>query len=340
MPDGNRLDGSGHIDPGPRAGPVNPARRDAIGPAQPTSGPRGSAERATDMEMQPELVVDAKAILGEGPVWHPRQQRLYWVDIEAGALHVHDPAGEPDRVYQVGGKLGSAVPRRSGGMVLATESGLQGFALDNSRKVNLADPESHLPDNRFNDGKCDANGRFWVGTMSMKRHPGAGSLYVLEPDGSVRCVLSGVSTSNGLDWSPDRSVMYYIDTPTMQVTAFDFDLSSGTISNGRVVVRFSGGIGRPDGMTVDAEGMLWIAHWDGGRVTRWNPGDGGLLDTVRVPADRVTSCAFGGPQLDRLYITTARHGLDAEMLARQPHAGGLFAVSPGVSGLRACQYAG
>lgn len=290
--------------------------------------------------MEPELVVDARATLGEGPVWHPRRQQLYWVDIEEGKLHVHDPAGQQDRVYEVGCRVGAAVPRRPGGMVVATESGLQAFDLETSRRENLADPESHLPDNRFNDGKCDAEGRFWAGTMSLKREPNAGSLYVLERDHSVRRVLDGVTTSNGLDWSLDRSTMYYIDTPTLQVAAFDFNLSAGTISNRRTVIRFPDGVGRPDGMTIDAEGMLWIAHWDGGRITRWDPDGSRLLATLHVPADRVTSCTFGGPKLETLYITTARHGLDTQALARQPHAGGLFSVSPGVSGLPAHEYAG
>jgi sugar lactone lactonase YvrE len=290
--------------------------------------------------MKADLVVDARATLGEGPVWHPRKQQISWVDIEQGQLHIHELSGEPDHVYTIGCRVGAAVWRRSGGMVLATESGWISFDLQAGRGEKLADPESHLPNNRFNDGKCDPYGRFWAGTMSMRREPRAGSLYVLEADHGVRRVLDQVTTSNGLDWSPDQSTMYYIDTPTMQVAAFDYDGPSGTIANRRTVVQFPAGVGRPDGMTVDAEGKLWIAHWDGGRVTRWDPRSGRLLDTVHLPVSRVTSCAFGGSWLDELYITTARHGLDEATLAGEPHAGGLFAVCPGATGLPAHEFAG
>lgn len=292
--------------------------------------------------MDVQLALDARAALGEGPTWHPQQQRLYWVDIEGMKLHEFDPDAGTDTAYDVGCRVSAAVPRASSprGMILATQFGFQAFDLDARRLSPMADPESDLSDNRFNDGKCDPHGRFWAGTMSLVRKRGAASLYVLESDGSVRKVFGGVSTSNGLDWSPDRSTMYYIDTPTLQVAAFDYDGDSGTIGGRRVVVRFPEGVGRPDGMTVDAEGMLWIAHWQGGRISRWNPADGSLLESVSLPADRVTSCAFGGPNLDRLYVTTARHGLDEAALARQPHAGGLFVLRPGVCGLPATLYAG
>lgn len=289
--------------------------------------------------MNIELVVDARAELGEGPFWHPRQQRLYWVDIEGKNLHVHEPDGQPDRVVDVGCRVGAAVPRRSGGLMLATEFGFQALDLNTGARTPVADPESHSPDHRFNDGKCDARGRFWAGTMCAAKKPDA-SLYVLETDGTVRRVIEGVTTSNGLGWSPDRRTMYYIDTPTLCVAAFDYDEASGTLSGRRVVLRFPEGVGRPDGMTVDAEGMLWIAHWAGARISRWDPAGGKLLATVPVPAGNVSSCTFGGPDLDRLYITTARHKLDADALARLPHSGGLFVLEPGVRGLPADEYGG
>jgi sugar lactone lactonase YvrE len=290
--------------------------------------------------MQVELAVDAKAALGEGPHWDADQQQLYWVDIEQEQLHVHDPSGDADTVYDVGCKTGAAVLRQSGSVLLATQHGFEDFDLNTQQKTSIADPESHLPDNRFNDGKCDSRGRFWAGTMSMVRQPQAGSLYVLETDGSVRRLLGGVTTSNGLGWSPDDSTMYYIDTPTLQVVAFDFAADAGTIDNRRVIITFPSDVGRPDGMTVDADGMLWIAHWDGGRITRWDPKGGQLLAAVRLPAQRVTSCTFGGPGLDRLFITTARHGLDQAVLDQQPLAGGLFVLEPGVRGLPTYRYRG
>lgn len=282
--------------------------------------------------MIPDLVVDAKALLGEGPVWHPNENKLYWVDIDGGAIHCHDPQGDPDTVYPVGGKVGVAVPCQTGEFVIATDTGFHMVDLVTGRRKAIADPESDLPNHRFNDGKCDAAGRFWAGTFDMTRQPHAGSLYVLEPNGSVRRMLDHVSISNGLEWSLDNRTMYYIDTPTLQVSAFDFDLLTGTISNRRIVIEFPDGVGRPDGMTVDTEDMLWIAHWDGGRISRWDPRTGRCLTEIPLPVDRVTSCAFGGPDLATLYVTTARTGLDAQRLEQQPSAGGLFAVEPGVTG--------
>ncbi len=290
--------------------------------------------------MNVEIAVDARAELGEGPIWDDTLKRLYWVDIEGGKLHVHPSGGAADRVLSVGCKVGAVVPRAAGNVVLATQHGFEQFDLETCQRTLLADPERDRPNNRFNDGKCDPRGRFWAGTMSMVGQAKAGSLYVLETDHSVRHVLGSVTTSNGLDWSPDRSKMYYIDTPTMMVRAFDYDADSGTITGERTVVRIPDGVGRPDGMTVDAEGMLWVAHWDGGRVTRWNPANGELLTTVIFPADRVTSCAFGGDDLGTLFVTTARHGLSPQQLEKQPHAGSLFAFRPGVRGLPASQFAG
>lgn len=290
--------------------------------------------------MNVSLLVDAQADLGEGPIWDHTLKQLYWVDIEAGQVHIHRPGVELDRVLPVGCKVGTVVPRASGHLMLATAQGFEAFDTDTCQRTTLADPERHLPDNRFNDGKCDAKGRFWAGTMSMTRQQHAGSLYVLDTDHCVRKVLDGVTTSNGLDWSPDLSTMYYIDTPTMKVQAFDYEAQTGAITHQRTAVTIPEGVGRPDGMTVDAEGMLWVAHWDGSRVTRWDPASGELLQTILLPADRVTSCTFGGEQLDTLFITTARHGLTPEQLARQPHAGGLFAAKPGVCGRPANRYGG
>lgn len=207
-------------------------------------------------------------------------------------------------------------------------------------------PESDHPDNRYNDGKCSPEGRFLFGSLSMTRTPFQASLYVLESDAGgqpvVRKLLSGATNSNGLAWSPDGETLYWIDTPTRQVEAFRYDRASGLISRRRTVIRFPQDIpgtppgelfGRPDGMTVDAEGQLWIAHYAGGRVTRWNPNTGKLLATIALPVSRVTCPVFGGPNLDRLYITTARFGMTAAEQEREPLAGRLFVAEPGVRGL-------
>ena len=208
----------------------------------------------------------------------------------------------------------------------------------------IHDPEADKPENRFNDGKCDCSGRFWAGTMSKKLDSGygdsgpAGSVYCLEPDLRISRKIENVTISNGLGWSPDNGTLYYIDSPTKTVAAYDFDRRNGGISRKRVVVELPDGfVGMPDGMCVDAEGMLWIALWGGAGVTRWDPATGGLLQKLAVPALNVTSCVFGGTKLDELFITTARLGTDTQAY---PLAGGLFRVKPGVTGLPPFAFAG
>lgn len=287
-----------------------------------------------------EMILDAGATLGEGAVWDARAGCLYWVDVELGRLHVFNPSDRIDRAFELGQMVGTVVPRARGGVMLALQHGFAAFDFETGDLCPWADPEKHLPRNRFNDGKCDPAGRFWAGTISLDREPGAASLYCLEPDGRVHTVLRGVTNSNGIAWSLAKDTMYYIDTPTRQVTAFDYDVASAQIGNPRVVIAVPPDLGKPDGMTIDAEGMLWIALWDGGCVGRWDPRTGRLLATLAVPARRVTSCAFGGPHLEDLYITTARTGLTEPDLALQPHAGGLFCARPGVRGVPAFEFAG
>jgi sugar lactone lactonase YvrE len=287
-----------------------------------------------------ELVLDAKAILGEGAAWVANRQRLYWVDIQGKKVHVYDPAEGSDRAIEVDQQVGTLAPREKGGLVLALERGLYFLDEDSGKTEFIADPESDQPTNRFNDGKCDPAGRFWGGTMSMVGGSKTGSLYRMDADLSVHKMVGNVSTSNGLIWSLDKRTMYYIDTPTMEVSAFDYDHTSGTISNRRAAVRVPEGEGRPDGMTIDAEGMLWVAMWEGWQVNRYNPQTGEKLDSIPVAAARVTSVAFGGPEMGDLYITTARLQMAGEELEGQPHAGGLFVARPGVRGMPAYAFAG
>ncbi|NLX56551.1 MAG: SMP-30/gluconolactonase/LRE family protein [Planctomycetaceae bacterium] len=290
--------------------------------------------------MNPELVLDAQATLGEGAIWHAREQRLYWVDIDLGRLHRYDPVSETDQVFELGQMIGTVVPRAGGGLMVALQHGFAAFDPESGELAFWGDPEQHLPRNRFNDGKCDPAGRFWAGTISLDRQQGAASLYCLEPDGRVRTMWPGVTNSNGIAWSLDRRTMYYIDTPTQQVTAFDYELASGQITNPRVVISIPAAAGKPDGMTIDEAGMLWIALWEGSCVGRWDPHSGTQLLSISLPVRRVTSCAFGGAQLDELYITTARTGLTESDLASQPQAGGLFRVRPGVRGVAAFEFQG
>jgi sugar lactone lactonase YvrE len=289
-----------------------------------------------------ELVLDAKARLGEGAVWDARRQLLYWVDIEGHEVHVFDPAAVHDRSFSLGDSVGTVVPRAKGGVALTLGRAFALLDLETRRVSVLAEPEEEKVrlGNRFNDGKCDPRGRFWAGTMALSEAPAAGGLYRLDPDGSVRRMLEGVSISNGIVWNASADRMFYIDTPTREVAVFDYDDATGQIQNRRVAARLPTRHGWPDGMTIDAEGMLWIAEWDGACVSRWDPAGGKLLRRIELPVSRVTSCAFGGPGLDELYVTTAWSRLDPAQRRAQTLAGGLFRLHAGVKGVPAFAFAG
>jgi sugar lactone lactonase YvrE len=289
-----------------------------------------------------ELVLDARAGLGEGAIWNSARQCLHWIDIKGRRVFTYDPVTGENRACDVGQMVGTVVPRARGGLMLALREGFASLDPDTGRVTLRPRPPEHDPALvRFNDGKCDPAGRFWAGSMALGPGPGPlGRLYRLDPDGSVRVMLRGVGTSNGLAWSLDRRTLYFIDTPLLRVDAFDYDEATGDITNRRPAITIPPDLGRPDGSTLDADGMLWVAMWEGGAVTRWNPRTGEWLRTIRLPVNRVTSCAFGGPELDTLYITSARNGLTDEQLAAQPLAGGLFRVNPGMRGLHARAYQG
>jgi len=278
------------------------------------------------MSQSVELALDAKADLGEGPIWDAKRQVLYWVDVLRGELHIYDPASGQDRAIDVGQYVTTVVPRKSGGVMLGVHHGFASLDLETEQFEIVADPDRDLPGNSFCDGKCDPAGRFWAGTWDYEDYKkGAGSLYRLDPDLSVHKMLEGVLCSNGIAWSLDGKTMYYIDTPLCRVDAFDYDLATGEIENRRVafdVPREMGGM--PDGMTIDSEGMLWVAHPDIKNVVRWDPVEDRVLQEVDVPVPYPTSCAFGGENLDQLYITTIRSWVKGEELEKYPLAGGLF----------------
>lgn len=295
------------------------------------------------MSLTAELVLDTKADLGEGPIWDPERGVLYWVNIMQSQVGIYDPSTNQNRFIDVGQYVGTVVPSTTGSLYLALHHGFAKLDVETEEITMLADPEADMPGNRFNDGKCDPAGRFWAGTMSIEESGPVGNLYMMDTDGSVRKMTDGITISNGIVWSLDNTIMYYIDTPTGRVDAFDYDHATGNITNRRPAIVFppsteSENIGFPDGMTGDAEGMLWVAHWGGSRITRWNPETGELLETIHVPASQVTACAFGGPNLDELYITCARRGLSDQALEEQPLAGGLFKALPGVCGLPPNRY--
>jgi sugar lactone lactonase YvrE len=287
-----------------------------------------------------ELVLDAKTEHGEGPVWHPVERTLDWVDIMKGHIHRYDPRTDREVVIEVGQPLGSIAPRRAGGYVIAVEEGF-GIIEPSGRHRIVAHIEHDNPARRMNDGGCDSAGRFWAGTMAYDFETGAGALYRLDPDFTVTEMLDGVTISNGLDWTDDDRTMYYIDSRAFSVDAFDFDSRSGDISNRRRVVEVPSdptsptGSTVPDGMTLDAEGFLWVAVYGASEVRRYSPA--GQIDcVVTVPACAVTSCAFGGEDLADLYITSFITFDDG----REPQAGALFRCRPGVGGRPAHLFAG
>lgn len=279
-----------------------------------------------------ECVCPANATLGEGPSWYEPAASVLWLDILSARLLFFDPKTGENRALQLEHHVGSVVPARAGDLIAATQKGFVRVDPDTGTVSALTDPEADKPGNRFNDGKCDPKGRFWAGTMAYDETAGAGSLYVLDPDLQVRTAFGNVTISNGLAWSGDGKTLYYIDTPTRKVDAFDYDQESGNIENRRTVIQIPEGIGYPDGMTIDDEDRLWIAFWDGWGVRRWDPGTGKELAHVEVPAARTTACCFGGENLDQLYISSARTGLTDAELSRQPQAGGLFRVDLGIRG--------
>lgn len=280
-----------------------------------------------------EPISDTRATLGEGPVWHDGQ--LLWVDIEGCLVH----AG--DRSIDVGERVGCAWPCASGGrLICGLSSGLAFLDLASGELEAITDPEPHLRSTRFNDGKCDPLGRFWAGTMDMEEKTPLGSLYMLDAERNLERRWGDITVANGLAWDPDGTTFYYIDSPTREVAAFDYDAESGQISNRRTIVKIPDGEGFPDGMTIDSEGKLWVALWGGWGVARYDPKSGDRLGKIDLPVERVTSCTFGGAGAEYLYITTARIGLDDTALREQPFAGGVFKVQPGVTGFPAVPFGG
>ena len=291
--------------------------------------------------LKAEIVLDTKSILGEGPVWDDRENVLYWVDIKKCELHIFDPVKNKDRVIITDQPIGTVVPgKKKNSLVLAMENGFYFLDVLTGKTEFIGDPEKDKPDNRFNDGKCDPAGRFFAGTMGKQGGREAGALYMLDTDTglSISKVLDKISISNGIVWSRDKKTMYYIDSPVKKVWAFDYDLSTGRIGNRRDAIDGTAEPGVFDGMTDDSRGILWIAYYRGGRVAAWDPVTGKKLEEIEVPAPHVTACAFGGKDLDTLYITTGRQGMTEAELKAWPQAGGLFTVKPGVSGVKAYRF--
>jgi len=282
-------------------------------------------------------------LLSEGPRWHREREELLWVDILGRQVHRGTLAadGSLERVESIAidRHVGAVAPVVSGGYVLAAGPGFL-FVDDDGSVRELAQPEAERTDVRMNDGACDPQGRFWAGTMAYDESPGAGALYRLELDGSCTTVLTGLSIANGIGWSPDAGTMYLNDSGTGCLDAFDFESSTGAITERRTLVHGDQPGIVPDGLTVDAEGGVWVAWWGGGTVNRYAP-DGTPLASVRLPVERPTSCAFGGPDLATLFVTTAREGLDDAARMRQPDSGRVFSIAGlGLHGIPCHPYRG
>ncbi|MBL8808348.1 MAG: SMP-30/gluconolactonase/LRE family protein [Rhodospirillales bacterium] len=285
---------------------------------------------------EPVCIWPAGAQLCEGPFWDDRANALYWVDIKAPCIMRWTQGGER-RVWKVPAEIGCLAPRAAGGMIAALRTGIALWDPDTDRFEPVCNPEQDRSGNRFNDGKCDQSGNFWAGSMDDAILAPTGWLYRLDKDRRLVRTEGGYVVTNGPAFSPDGRSAYHTDT--MGRTVYAYDLLEGVLSNKRVFVRFSEADGYPDGMTVDAEGCVWICHWGGGRVTR-HRADGTRELSIAMPATQVTSCAFGGKSLSTLFVTTAAIGLPPEERARQPLAGGLFAVETEFKGVPVARYAG
>jgi sugar lactone lactonase YvrE len=286
--------------------------------------------------MKLKVAFAAEDRLGEGPVWSVDEQALYWVDIERPCLQRYHPETGAYTAWTMPSQIGSFALRQGGGAVVALRDGLYTFDLGSGHLTNICRPEPKRG-TRFNDGKCDRYGRFWAGTMDLKFAAPVGALYRLDGDGNCDMMRPHVTCSNGLGWSPDNRTMYYTDTPTRHILAYDFDGEIGKISHERIFTHDAEGY--PDGLTVDAAGYVWSAKWDGWKIVRYTP-DGTVDREIPLPVQRPTSCTFGGPALNQLYITSASVGLSPAERAEQPLAGSLLVLETDIAGLPDALYAG
>ena len=283
-----------------------------------------------------ELAVKLDCNLGEGPFWDSKKQELYFVDISNKQIHIFAPSSKSIETITFDQEIGAVLLDHNSELIVAARDGLYAATRDGDLKTLLAPIDFGDSSIRCNDAKCDANGRIWVGTMAFDFKPGAASLYSFDSE-NLKEVLSDLTIANGLGWSPDQKTMYFIDSMTSRVDSFDFDLTSGEISNRKPFVHFGDTGVIPDGMTTDEEGGIWVALFGGSAVRRFDA-EGKLTHTVSVPATQVTSCCFGGPDMSELYITTAQYGMDADTLSRDPLAGSLFRVKTSFKGSASNRY--
>lgn len=279
-------------------------------------------------------------MLGEGPVWDEASGNLVWVDITRQLVQFYDPQTSARKSVNVGATVGIALPRSAGGFVLLRADGIATLSVDGRIDEVTRLPFMGETQVRTNDGNCDSAGRLWAGTMGLQFEPGVGRLYRVNSDWSISCVLDGVTISNGIGWSPDDCLMYYVDSATRMVDVFDFDAGTGEIENRRVFVSMDRDSPTlPDGLAVDEQGFVWVAMWGASAVHRYDP-EGNLERMIRLPTRNVTNCAFGGRDLGELYMTSACEGLEPDPQGLDKHAGALFRCRPGVRGMKQMLFAG
>jgi sugar lactone lactonase YvrE len=293
-----------------------------------------------------ELIIDSKSALGEGPFWDLSKKVLYWIDGLGCKIYKYDPATGNNITFNTDQYVGCAIPRKNSGLVSCMQHGIYFVDIEKKKMELISDIEQNIVNNRLNDGKCDSSGRLWFGSMSMtanqegEEFETTGSFFNLTKDLKVSKLFSNVGISNGIAWNKNETKIFYIDSMSSSVVSFDFDLEKGFIENRKTIIAIDENTGIPDGMTIDSEGMLWIAHFGGYQVSRWNPDTGRKIDEIKIPAPNVTSCAFGGENLDELFITTAREGLEENILDKYPSSGGLFRAFLGVKGVPMYKFGG
>ncbi len=282
----------------------------------------------------PQHVLTVRARLGEGPVWDPMARCLYWLDIYNHRVHGFDPVTETDQVWDVGDVVGSLALADNSRLLLAQRHHLSWLDLTTGQVDLVIEVEPHLSENRCNDGKCDPQGRFWFGTMGPARE---GSLYRYSPDGSLQQMETGLTISNGLGWSPDGQWFYLTDSPCQVIYRYGFDPETGSLFGRQVWIDLTGESYFPDGLTVDSQGCLWVALWDGWAVARFDP-DGQEIERIPMPVQRPTCCTFGGENLNRLYITTASVGLSEKEIEKSFFSGDLYCLETNVTGIPAYRF--
>jgi sugar lactone lactonase YvrE len=285
--------------------------------------------------MEAKTLFPSHCILGESPLWHSERKCCYWVDIERGILFEYNWLLQSTQKWNFEGRLSLVRQGKNNELILALNASIVKFDLESEEISKLVDIESENSGTRCNDGACDSLGRLWIGTMHLQQKKGAGALYMVDENLEVHKRFPNTSVSNGLAWSRDKKRLYFIDSPTHVVKSFLYTEKNGEIILEKNAIEIPVELGTPDGMAIDEVGMLWIAHWGGFGVYRWNPQNGKLLDKIEVPVPQVSSCAFAGPGLNYLIITTARENFSKEELEKYPESGNVFVVETTVKGLLA-----